>query len=94
MLFYIQPKSEGTGGSSQRSVNSPRRAEITRTLCPGLKPARSSQSPQRRIFGFIPRVQKSPMASIFNTRSRVSGKGAGDSFVSGGSDKAVVLELF
>src|SRR5437764_4146513 len=42
---------------------------VTWTRWPRLNPARSSQRPMSRIFGFVRPLQKSPSASIFNVRT-------------------------
>ena len=54
--------------SGERNSMTPGATHITWTRWPGLKPARSSQRPRRRILGLIP-FQRSPSASICSVRT-------------------------
>ena len=47
----------------------PEPRHLTETCLPGLKPARSSQCPIRRILGLTRPLKKSPCSSIFNLRT-------------------------
>ena len=88
--------------SGERSSITPGATHVTLTRFPGVNPARSSQRPVRRIFGFLGPFQKSPSDSIFKVRKSGCGSFCTDdllscnsiSFGSGQSRKATTLNSF